>query len=324
MPSISIIIPVYNTERYLRECLDSIINQSFQDFEVICINDGSTDRSSDILNEYSKKDTRFIIINKKNEGQGVARNIGIEKANGKYLISVDSDDWLEKNALELLYNKIETDNVDILFFDYCRFYEASQKKTLIKYTDIYKTFENEPFTSLQAGKILFNTNSLLFKIYKTDFIKRNHIKYSNHKFMEDTPVYIKSMLYANKISCLSEAIYNYRIFKKSSNFNYKNYITNIPEVFEICFNIIENFNPEKDIFESFIENRKKSLLYYYSITPFYVKPLYYKMMQQVINKHFKKYDLSEELNEISTQSYLQYLLSKKIKKTICILKTYFI
>lgn len=88
MPKISIAIPIYNVEKYLRECLDSIINQTFGDFEVICVNDGSTDGSLNILNEYAQKDERFIIISQNNQGQGVARNKAIEVAGGEYILFV--------------------------------------------------------------------------------------------------------------------------------------------------------------------------------------------------------------------------------------------
>ena len=89
MPKISVVIPVYNTSKYLRQCLDSLISQTLQDFEVICVNDGSKDNSLEILNEYAQKDSRFIVIDKENEGQGVARNLAIQKAQGEFLLCLD-------------------------------------------------------------------------------------------------------------------------------------------------------------------------------------------------------------------------------------------
>ena len=130
MPKISIVIPVYNTAKYLEECLDSLLKQTLKDFEVILVNDGSKDNSLEILNAYAKKDSRFIIIDKKNEGQGIARNIAIEKSCGRYLLCMDSDDWLENNALELAYNKMSQEDVDVLFFDYYKYFE----KTILMYS----------------------------------------------------------------------------------------------------------------------------------------------------------------------------------------------
>ena len=106
-PLVSIIIPVYNVEKYLIECLDSCLNQTLQNIEIICIDDASTDNSSKILEEYAQKDSRIILIKQKiNKGQGIAKNLGINIATGKYLMFLDSDDWLELNAVELTYNQI--------------------------------------------------------------------------------------------------------------------------------------------------------------------------------------------------------------------------
>ena len=132
MPKVSIIIPVYNAEKYLNQCLESLCNQTLTDFEVVCINDGSTDSSLEILQDFASKDSRFIIIDKKNEGQGVARNIAIKQAKGEYLLCLDSDDWLETDALEKAYNKITTDNTDILFFDVYNYSEKNKKKIFIQ------------------------------------------------------------------------------------------------------------------------------------------------------------------------------------------------
>ncbi|MBL0052071.1 MAG: glycosyltransferase family 2 protein [Bacteroidetes bacterium] len=101
---VSVIIPVYNTELYLNKCLDSVINQTLKEIEIICINDGSKDSSLDILKAYAKKDDRIIIIDKKNGGQGLARNIAIKKATGEYLGFVDSDDWIAHDMFEKMYS----------------------------------------------------------------------------------------------------------------------------------------------------------------------------------------------------------------------------
>ena len=114
MPKISVIIPVYNVEKYLRECLDSVINQTLKDIEIICVNDGSTDSSMAILQEYSSKDARIVIINQENMGVGKARNIAIDRATGQFVCFVDSDDYYPTDdILETLYNKAIENNVKI-------------------------------------------------------------------------------------------------------------------------------------------------------------------------------------------------------------------
>ena len=127
MIKISIIIPVYNTEKYLKKCLDSIINQTLKSLEIICIDDCSTDNCLHILKEYQLKDNRIKIIEQKeNKGQGVARNLGLNIAEGKYIMFLDPDDWLELNALEILYKKSKETNADIIHFNYI---EENEKVT---------------------------------------------------------------------------------------------------------------------------------------------------------------------------------------------------
>ena len=111
---VSIIIPVYNVSKYLRTCLDSVINQTYKDLEIICINDGSTDDSLEILKEYSNKDNRIIIIDKKNAGVSAARNDGIEKSSGEYLFCMDSDDYIDNDFIEVFYNNAKKNNSDLV------------------------------------------------------------------------------------------------------------------------------------------------------------------------------------------------------------------
>lgn len=113
-PVVSVIIPVYNQEKYLRKCLDSVCNQSLQNIEVICVNDGSTDNSKEILENYAKQDSRIHILSQKNQGAGAARNLGMQVARGKYLSFLDSDDIFEPLMLETMVRAIEKDDADVL------------------------------------------------------------------------------------------------------------------------------------------------------------------------------------------------------------------
>ena len=128
---ISIIIPVYNVEKYLRKCLDSIINQTYKKLEIILIDDGSTDNSGKICEEYAKKDDRIIVIHKENAGVSSARNRGIELANGKYIGFIDSDDWIEENMYETLYQNLLQFDVDISMCNYSII--RNHKKTFHKH-----------------------------------------------------------------------------------------------------------------------------------------------------------------------------------------------
>ena len=112
-PLVSVIIPVYNAEKYIAKCINSLIEQTLQNFEVIVVNDGSTDNTPDILKELAKEDSRIIVINQSNQKQGAARNRGLEIAKGKYITFVDADDWLDLDYLERMYQAIIEDKADI-------------------------------------------------------------------------------------------------------------------------------------------------------------------------------------------------------------------
>ena len=149
-PKISVIIPVYNTETYLLECLDSIVNQTLKDIEIICVNDGSTDNSLSILKEYASKDNRIKIIDKENEGQGYSRKVGLDNSTGKYILFCDSDDYYsELTAFEELYNYIEKVEVDVVIFS-C----ILKQRYSIKYgTETYP--KNEIFSYFDLDNILY-------------------------------------------------------------------------------------------------------------------------------------------------------------------------
>ena len=124
MNDISIIVPIYNAEKYLNRCIDSLVNQTKKELEIILINDGSTDSSEDIINSY--KDSRIKHFSNKNQGIGKTRNFGLKKATGKYIMFCDSDDYLEKDTCEEMFKKIEEDNLDLVICDF--FIETDQGK----------------------------------------------------------------------------------------------------------------------------------------------------------------------------------------------------
>ena len=122
MPAISIIIPMYGVEKYLRRCLDSVLNQTFQDWQAICVNDGSPDNSAVILEEYAEKDSRFVVVTKENGGLSDARNAGMKHATGDYIMYLDSDDFIHPQTMEIAYSFALRDGSDIVSFTYDRIY----------------------------------------------------------------------------------------------------------------------------------------------------------------------------------------------------------
>lgn len=223
MPKFSIIIPVYNIEEYLKECLESIINQSFKDFEVICVNDGSTDNSLEILQKYAENDERFKVLNQENQGQGVARNNALNIANGEYILFVDPDDFIELNMLEVFNERLDIQNVDVAFFDYQIFGENTKTKIVRFMDEMKKIFnlninDNLVFNWQELVKDNFRYTAMMVwnKVYSNKFLKENHIQFAPNKHAEDHIFSISATLLANKISYIKKTLYYYRKRSDSS------------------------------------------------------------------------------------------------------------
>ena len=217
MVKLSIIIPVYNVEDYISNCLESILNQSFKDFEVICVNDGSTDNSLSILQDYKAKDVRIIIIDKKNEGSGVARNAGLSIAKGEYVYFVDGDDWLEANALEKAVLKSNELNTDILIFGGLSYYEGKGQNGGYSANKLPKKYLDKVFSAKEIKKDIFKFPSTAWtKLYKRDFLVKNNIKFQDIKAGQDQLPFFHSMIKAERIALLPENLYCYRKNRKGA------------------------------------------------------------------------------------------------------------
>lgn len=211
MVKISVIVPVYNTEKYLKECLDSILNQTLKDIEIICVNDGSTDNSLKILNEYYDLDNRISVVSQKNSGLSVSRNNGINLSKGEYIYFIDSDDYLEPTALEELYSISKKSNLDILIFKLINFKDGSTEK----YTDNYyemsflNPWANKVFTFKDLGeKSLDLAVSAPGKLFKRDLIK--DIKFPEGLIFEDNVFFAEAMLKSKRVSFYNKHLYNRR------------------------------------------------------------------------------------------------------------------
>ena len=183
MPKVSVIIPVYNVEKYLRQCLDSVVNQTLKDIEIICVDDGSTDNSLAILEEYAANDDRFIILEQKNQGAGAARNKGLEVAKGEFVHFMDSDDWIETYAYEELYDLIIIKKVDLIKFRAHSYNNKTGEVTSRPFCDVAwvnkKYFENYLNINDDCIDMVKLPDSPWSGFYKRDFLERNHIYFDN-------------------------------------------------------------------------------------------------------------------------------------------------
>ena len=216
---ISVVLPVYNVANYLRKCLDSLVNQTFEDFEVICVNDGSTDLSLGILEGYALSDSRFKIISQENKGLSGARNTGIQHVRGEYILFVDSDDWLEENALEELYNHVEGFDSDITMFKFKYFNEDTKEISESQNSNleiIPDSLITSNFNYNDVLDILFKISHSPFnKLYKTSFLRELDAKFLYGSYYEDLEFFYKVFLKAEKVSVLPQYLYFYRIRDES-------------------------------------------------------------------------------------------------------------
>jgi len=210
-PKVSIIIPVYNVENYLRECLDSIVNQPFKDIEIICIDDGSTDSSYEILEEYAKKEERFVLFKQENKGAGAARNKGIDIAKGEYLYFLDGDDYLLNDSLENLYLKIYQNNADICLAKQCLLKEEIIEDTKSLRIDLLPLKETFIASDIPKKNFQIASIGVYTKIYKKDFIKINNINFQNIKTTNDVYFNFIALILANKITYIDKPVIVYRV-----------------------------------------------------------------------------------------------------------------
>lgn len=270
-PQVSIIVPVYNVQNYIERCLNSLVNQTFKDIEIITINDGSTDKSLELLNKYAKEDIRVSVIDLGDEGVSYCRNLGIEKANGKYIMFVDSDDWIDSNMVEVMYKKAEENNLDLVMCSYIREFKDRSKEKIFNLPKeiIYKENEvkNELLRKLVGPikeelsnpELLDALGTVWGKLYRVDILKENKLKFVDLKEIgsaEDTLFNIFTFNYLKKVMFLNKPMYHYwRDNPKSVTSQYN---PKLKEQRKVFFKYISDFIKENNfeqVFEEALNNR---------------------------------------------------------------------
>ena len=210
---VSIIIPVYNVEEYLEECLNSAITQTFPNVEIIIVNDGSTDRSTDIIGKYKKKDNRIKVFSINNSGQGKARNIGINNSLSEYIYFLDSDDYIEKQTIEILLNSIQSNHICI--FNAVSFLHESGKIVSSKYFNINEDYLKKEIKKGIQIRYLTPYISPWSKLYSKKFFQNNNIYFPEGIYGEDVEFWLRCILSINKINYVNYYGY-YRRYRKNS------------------------------------------------------------------------------------------------------------
>jgi len=244
---VSVVVPVYNVQVYLKQCIESILAQSLQEIEVICVNDGSTDNSLKILKEFESDSHKVFVINQNNQGAGPARNHGIDIAHGKYIAFIDPDDYYDSNrALETLYLFAEQNNARIC----C----GNMKNTANEY--IRKRFtknENKVFTDLK------NCGAHFCNIYNLEFLRRNKIYYPDYRRFQDPPFLTKAMITAKEFFAVNIDVYVYRMNHKKLYYS-EDVLINVISGINDILNIVKENNFSIEFPIQVLEENRNSIL----------------------------------------------------------------
>lgn len=265
-PKISIVMPVYNSEKYLREAINSLQNQTYKEFEIICVDDGSTDQSLSILKKLQSEDSRIKIIQQQNLFAGVARNNGLQEATGKYIMFLDSDDIFEKNMLSYLVEKAEKNQTDIVFFGFYHFKQDIRHRSMM----------GIPYACKKITSAVEHKNNLFQigqgvpwnRFYNLEFIKKTGLQFQGLQSNNDVFFSKAIMLYANRMLFLKKRFVNYRVSNENSlQGSYKLASGNFSKCVEALFEELQKMNMydeyknsfEKYVIENFLLTFNKAI-----------------------------------------------------------------
>lgn len=288
MPKVSIIIPIYNVEKYLRQCLDSVINQTLADIEIICIDDGGKDNCPQIIDEYANKDNRIIAVHKENGGYASAVNYGLKIAQGEYIGIVESDDWIAHDMYEKLYQKAKSLDSDITKG---AFYFVNDSKNMVMHisdwmvaiAEHYKT----NFSLEECPDLISHFASIWSAIYKNEWLKENDIKLDESiRPYEDNPFVALVYSKAKTISVIPDGVYYYRQDAQNSSTNTKtkktlNYIPQRSKNRDI---LIKNDCFNEDIKEKYWSVAYGGSKFFYNQTNDIYKKEYFYRMKELFKK----------------------------------------
>ena len=289
MTKVSVIVPIYNSEKFLQKCLDSLQRQTLKDIEIILINDGSTDNSEEIINNYLKADSRFKYFKQENKGQAVARNRGLEIARGEYISFVDSDDYIDLNMLEELYNAANG-KYDIVV---CDFYLTYLDKSP---SDVYSFILDNPGGLISSKDYLFAGAGPWNKIYKNSFLKKNKFKFPEGIIYEDYASIPILAIYNPSIYYVKKAFLHY-VQSDNSTMRFNTYKKKSEDLFEASYYLYDHMKGK-----GFDEELTYLLAYHF----LYLGSLnFYK---------FKKYDKIDVISNFMKEHFPKWYNNKYVKK----------
>lgn len=320
---VSIIIPVYNAEKYIEKCLNSIINQTYTNLEIILINDGSNDNTEKICDEFRKNDKRILLFSKENSGVSSSRNIGIKCAKGEYITFVDADDWLEFDYITKAMELIKKTKCDMLKTNYQIFETENNHYISYQYSDNYCKIDHNRM--LKILTIDGNFNCVWGTFYKNSIFKNNNLEFDeNISFGEDLLFQVKNYKLFKKIYWLNLPGYIYYCSPNSAsrkkNINHLIKVSNdVYVVYNYLYAIENNLYPIYGIMLPIINRNLKYILRNYNVTFNEFKKMYFDILKS--NVYNIKFNMLSNINENILNKLLIYLIANKnLRIYYCIMK----
>lgn len=327
--AISIIIPTYNVEEYIDECLISLLSQTFQNFEIIIIDDSSTDNTLSIIRKYQKMDYRIKFVEKTRKcGSGGSRNLGMEYARGKYLLFMDADDWIDNNALEKLYSYSEEYETDIVMFKLINYNEIEK---IFYYTDYLsinaiKRYDNSVFNIDDVEKDLFKISvTPVNKLYSRSFLESINVKYPENYIHQDNPFFYETFCNAEKVYLTDEYFYNRRLTNSSISTRIDNTQIGTIEIIEYILKVFLKYNlyekykkPLNNLLIYKVRNRRRQVGNEFG-EEYYLKAR--KKFFKLMNEYKLEDDLNENLNTKNKEYFLAVTCSKDYREYLDVEKS---
>ncbi len=288
MKKISIIVPIYNVEKYLDICLNSLVNQTLKDIEIVLINDGSTDSSYEIAVSYEKKYKNVTLYNQLNHGLSYTRNVGLEHAHGKYIMFIDSDDYLETDACEKLYDYACKMDADIVTFDLKYVYKDSTTSFM---------YGGKKEGKVDTHEYMIGASSAASKMYKKEFLSRINFKFKEGIWSEDIAIIPLLCIYTDKIFYLNRVSYNY--------VQHSNSITNQTSYNKKTLDAVKSL----EIFESIVKENNKYDEYKSEIEFIYITNLLLTLPLKVYKYKEGKKDI-KKMSKIMKEKYPHFRKNK--------------
>ena len=305
MVKVSVIVPCYNVEKYLSECLDSIVNQTLKDIEIICIDDGSTDKTNQIINSYLQKDSRIKLISQKNSGLSASRNLGIEKSKGEYISFIDADDYMELTSLEKSYDISKKYDLDMLIFKLINFDEnyVKSEDEYFNMKFLKDKFGDKVFNFKDVGSDMYTISvTAPGKLFKADLIK--DIRFPEGVIFEDNPFFIRVMFKAKRVFFYDEFLYNRRIRSDSITQSANDRFADCIDIFNMVIDITIESGYYEDYIITIFQKKMYNIYRFFKLTNIEDKDVFFKKIKKDFTSLKGEYESLGILDDVETKARL--------------------